>query len=113
MQEKREGQAEASFWLENAAAVIARMEAQFPLYRDIVQPLKRGVLEVSHGLSQLLQAAATADASTLQLAIQLSEFPRFNGMPLLVCHSLKSLLICLLDEFRLNLNIYLRETKHS
>ena len=75
----RDGQAEASFWLENAAAMIARLEVQFPLYRDILQPLKQGVLEVSHGLSQLLQATATADCSTSELAFQLAEFPRFKG----------------------------------
>ena len=59
--------------------MISRLEIQFPLYRDIVQPFKRGVLEVSHGISQLLQASHTTEESTCKLAFQLAEFPRFKG----------------------------------
>lgn len=74
------GQSGVAFWQENAAAVIARLESKYPLYRDIVQPLKRGILEASHGLSYLLEAAGTPTPATLHPLLQLAEIPCFKGM---------------------------------
>ena len=68
----------AKFWRQNSAAMIARLEGQFPLYRDIVQPLKRGILEVSLGLKKLIEAQNSSQGA-MEAVVRLTQFPRFQG----------------------------------
>lgn len=48
---------EARVWQQNAAAWTEGLFRQFPLYRDILQPVVLGVYEARYGLSMLLSQA--------------------------------------------------------
>ena len=71
---------DAEFWQSNAVAVVERLEVQYPLYRDVVQPIKQGILEVCKGLSQSLHAAAVSTHAVWEALAHLVHFPRFHGM---------------------------------
>jgi midasin len=67
-------------WQQNAAAWAERLGRQYPLYRDVVQPVQLAVQELRYGLA-LMQgaAAAAADSPGARLApvlARLMAFPR-------------------------------------
>ena len=62
---------EAKAWQQNAAAWSEGLLKQFPLYRDLLQPVALAVFEARHGLSLLLAHAknkAQAFSRNTQLA---------------------------------------------
>ena len=67
------GVQEAPIWQQNAAAWSETLLRQFPLYRDLLQPVALAVHEVRYGLSLMLHPAglqthaATGSAAALRL----------------------------------------------
>ena len=74
---------EARSWIDNAGAVVARVGAQYPGYRDIIQPVQLAIQEVRYGLALGVGAAeitARGTGSLLETAAQrLLAFPRQEG----------------------------------
>ncbi|KAG7670517.1 hypothetical protein KSW81_003079 [Nannochloris sp. 'desiccata'] len=73
---------EGRAWIENAGAVAARLSAQYPLYRDILQPVQLSIQEVRYGLALGVGASeltARGDASLLEAAVgRLLAYPRLH-----------------------------------
>lgn len=67
-------------WQQNAAAWGERLGRQYPLYRDVVQPVQLAVQELRYGLALMAgSAAVAAEAPGSQLApvlARLMAFPR-------------------------------------
>ncbi|KAL4440107.1 hypothetical protein ABPG75_003108 [Micractinium tetrahymenae] len=74
------GATQAAVWQQNAAAWAERLGRQYPLYRDIVQPVQLAVQELRYGLALLAgRAALAADQQSTRLApvlARLMAFPR-------------------------------------
>ena len=67
---------EAKSWQQNAAAFLERLEASFPMYRDLVLPIKQAVLEVHHGLSVLSHHAAPKLSGYHEVLAKFAAFPQ-------------------------------------
>jgi len=72
----------ARAWIENAGAVAARLTAQYPLYRDILQPVQLSIQEVRYGLALGVGASeltTRGNASLLETAAgRLLAYPRLH-----------------------------------
>jgi hypothetical protein len=68
---------QAAVWEGNAAAWSARLSLQYPLYRDVVQPVQLAVHELRYGLALGCGAAALGGtgAGVAEAAAQLMTFP--------------------------------------
>lgn len=62
---------EANVWQQNAAAWAERLLSQFPMYRDILQPVALAVYEVRFGLSMMLSQAQHKAQTDVKLAATL------------------------------------------
>lgn len=73
---------EARAWIENAGAVAARLDAEYPLYRDILQPVQLSIQEVRYGLALGIGASeltTRGNASLLEAAAgRLLAYPRLH-----------------------------------
>lgn len=76
------GALNVDFWHKNATAFIARMESQYPHYRDLMHPLKQAILECDHGLLQMVQPLGAGDSILIGLVKEIAQFPRFRGQHL-------------------------------
>ena len=72
---------EGAHWQQNAAAFISRVEATFPMYRDLTHPVKQAVLELQHGLALLANSACPDQSGWVDLAAHLAEHPARQGGP--------------------------------
>lgn len=90
-EEAAAGATQAAVWQQNAAAWAERLGRQYPLYRDVAQPIQLAVQELRYGLALMAGSTALAEAAPAsQLApvlARLMAFPRAaaaasgNGFP--------------------------------
>ena len=68
----------ADFWQVTANSFISGLEESYPLYNDLIHPIKQALLEISHGLKRLIkQNSVSSPADNL---VVLAAFPTVTGV---------------------------------
>ena len=68
----------AEFWQVTADSFISGLEESYPLYNDLIHPIKQALLEISHGLKRpIKQNVAASSADNL---VALAAFPTVTGV---------------------------------